>query len=43
MGNQDAFEHVLASIHDAMLDDTQWAATSALIDEACGLVGVLTS
>ena len=39
MGDQDAFERILASLHDAMLDDTRWPATSALIDEACGLTG----
>ena len=39
MSDQDAFERVLASLHDAMLDETQWPATSALIDEACGLQG----
>ena len=39
MSDQDAFERILASLHDAMLDDTLWPATSALIDEACGLQG----
>ena len=39
MSDQDAFERVLASLHEAMLDDTQWPATSALIDEACGILG----
>ncbi len=39
MGDLDAFERVLASLHEAMLDDSRWAATSALIDEACGLAG----
>lgn len=34
-----ALERILASLHDAMLDDTHWPATSALIDEACGLTG----
>ena len=33
MGDQDAFERILASLHDAMLDDTRWPGTSALIDE----------
>ncbi|MDE0164731.1 MAG: helix-turn-helix transcriptional regulator [Bryobacterales bacterium] len=37
MTDQDAFERILASLHVAMLDDTRWPATSALIDEACGL------
>ena len=35
----DAFTHILASLHEAMLDDTQWPATSALIDAACGVTG----
>ncbi len=39
MGDQDAFERILASLHDAMLDDTRWPGTSALIDEACALTG----
>ena len=39
MNNQDAFERILASVYDAMLDETRWPATSALIDEACGLTG----
>ena len=37
MSHQDAFERILASLYDAMLDETRWPATSALIDEACGL------
>ena len=37
MGDQDAVERILASLHDAMLDDSRWPGTSALIDEACGL------
>ena len=39
MSEQPAFERVLASLYAAMLDDTHWPATSALIDEACGLTG----
>ena len=39
MSDQDAFERIVASLHDATLDDTRWPATSALIDEACGLRG----
>ena len=39
MSDQDAFECILASLHDAMLDDSYWPATSALIDEACGMQG----
>ena len=39
MSGQNAFERILASLYDAMLDETLWPATSALIDEACGLTG----
>ena len=39
MSDHDAFERILASLYDAMLDDTHWPTTSALIDEACGLQG----
>ena len=38
MSDQEAFERILASLHDAMLDDTLWPTTSALIDAACGTV-----
>ena len=39
MGDLDAFDRVIASIHDAMLDDSRWRESSALIDEACGTKG----
>ena len=39
MSDQTMFERTLAALYEAMLDDTHWPATSALIDEACGLVG----
>ena len=39
MSGQDAFERILAALYDAMLDDRHWPATSALIDEACGITG----
>ena len=39
MNKQDAFERVLESLHEAVLDDGHWAATSALIDDACGMTG----
>ena len=39
MSDQDMFDRILASLYDAMLDDTYWPATSALIDEACGATG----
>ena len=39
MSEQSAFERIVASLHDAMLDDSHWPTTSALIDEACDLTG----
>ena len=39
MSDQDAFERILAALHAATLDETLWPATSALIDEACGIQG----
>ena len=30
MGDQDAFERILASLHDAMLDDSRWPGTRLL-------------
>ena len=39
MSEPPAFERILASLYDAMLDDARWPATSALIDEACGIAG----
>ena len=39
MSNQGTYERTLALLYDAMLDDTRWPATSALIDEACGITG----
>ena len=39
MSDQDAFEHIVAALHEATLDETRWPTTSALIDEACGLQG----
>ena len=39
MSQQNAFKRILASLHEAMLDDTLWPGTSALIDEACGITG----
>ena len=34
MSQQDAFDRIVASLHDAALDDARWSAASALIDEA---------
>ena len=39
MSHPDAFERILGSLNEAMLDDAHWPATSALIDEACGAKG----
>ena len=39
MSDQDAFDRILAALHAATLDTAQWPATSALIDEACGMQG----
>ena len=39
MSPRDTFDRILASLHDATLDDAHWPQTSALIDEACGTTG----
>ena len=39
MSQQDAFDRFVAALHDAVLDDSRWAATSALIDDACRTKG----
>ena len=39
MNPDDAFERILAALHEAALDDTRWPAAAVLIDEACGAVG----
>ena len=39
MSRENAFDRILASLHEAALDDTCWPTTSALIDEACGVKG----
>ena len=39
MSDEDAFDRILASLHATVLDAAQWPATSALIDEACGIQG----
>ena len=41
MRGHDAFERILASLYEAMLDDVHWPTTTALIDEACGLTSNL--
>ena len=39
MINQEAFERILASMHEAALDDSRWSSASALIDDALGVHG----
>ena len=39
MNLQVSFERILASLHKAVLDDSHWVATSALIDDACEAKG----
>ena len=39
MTNRTAFDRILASLHDVVLDDARWPACSALIDEACRTKG----
>ena len=39
MNQLDTFNDILMSLHQAILDETHWPTTSALIDEACGTKG----
>ena len=39
MSQQDAFDRIVAALHDAAFDDARWSATSALIDDACRAKG----
>ena len=39
MSQQDKFDRVVASLHEAMLGDAHWREASALIDDACGMKG----
>ena len=41
MSGRDLFERVLGSLHEAVLDDGFWPATSGLIDKVCGSKGNL--
>ena len=43
MSQQDAFDRILASLHEACFDDAHWPETSALIDEACRAKGNILS
>lgn len=39
MDQRERFEQIIASLLEAQLDDSRWPGTSALIDDACGLMG----
>ena len=39
MSQPDAFDRVLAALHEATFDDARWPQVSALIDEICGIKG----
>ena len=39
-GRQGEFERIIASLHRAMLDESEWHTTLALIDDACGTAGL---
>ena len=39
MIKQDAFERILASLHEAAMDDTRWSSVSALVDDALRVHG----
>ena len=39
MNRRDAFDRVLAALHEATFDDARWPEVSALVDEACGIKG----
>ena len=39
MNPLNAFDRILAALHQAVLDDAHWPAASALTEEACGAVG----
>lgn len=39
MSQQDAFDRIVAALHETALDDSLWPRTSTLIDEAVGMWG----
>ena len=39
MSQRDAFDRIVAALHDAAFDDARWLAASALIDDACRMKG----
>ena len=43
MSERDAFDRILASLHEAMLDDAHWLPTAALIDDTCRTKGNMST
>ena len=41
MSEREAFDAVLAALHEAAFDDSRWPDASGLVDEACGIKGNL--
>ena len=41
MSQQDPLDRIVAALHEAALDESQWSATAALIDDACRTKGNL--
>ena len=41
MSQQDPLDRIIAALHEAALDESQWSATAALIDDACRTKGNL--
>ena len=39
MSEREVFDSLLTALHEAALDDALWPATSALLDDACGMTG----
>ena len=39
MSRTEVFERLLASLHEAVLDEAQWPAAAALVDQLCGSKG----
>ena len=39
MSRQKEFDRIVATLHEAMFDEDQWVAVSAMIDKACGRKG----
>ncbi|MDE0035796.1 MAG: helix-turn-helix transcriptional regulator [Deltaproteobacteria bacterium] len=39
MSQEELYQRILSSLHEAALDDFRWPETSALIDEACAVKG----